>query len=146
MKKLILLLSLLLPLVVFSQKPEPFKGAKKIIATYPLAGDSLYKVMVKNLVLAGYTLDKREPDLLYVTTEDKPIKQIGYSMRLEVRDSSVIVSARYKAAMGLQIGWAKTEPQYEVLKYTSKAYVTRNAFDDMIDFVTRTSPKKVEYE
>jgi hypothetical protein len=145
MKKVLLFICLL-PLSVFAQKTEPFKGAKKIIATYNLSGDSLYDSMLKALVKSDYTINKREKDLLYMTTEDRSIKQIKYDIKLQISDSIVIITGRCMAMITYQIGMMKSEPSYEDLKYTSKMYVTREVFDTVINFVRGTNPTRIIYE
>lgn len=150
MKFFLIVALLSLPILVKGQnsekKTEPFKGASKIIAEYTISGDSLYLKICKDLVHAGYTIDKREPDLLLITTEDRPVKQLNYKMRLEIRDNRMMVNGQWISGIGFQIGGAKTEQTRELVKYTSKMFVTRNVFEEMITFVKDTGPESITYD
>ncbi|WP_343701684.1 hypothetical protein [Chitinophaga sp.] len=129
-----------------TEKPiRPFKGAAKIVATFDKSNEELFDFISKKLTTAGYTIDKRERDLLLITTEPKPLKQINYKLRLVVEDSVMVLSSEYISAIGLQIGNVKTEQAYQDLKYSSKIYVTREAFDIIISFVDSLNPMSVTY-
>lgn len=128
-----------------SPKMEPFKGAHKIISTYDINGDTLFMEIARDLIGAGYEIEKRDKELLFITTADRPVKQINYTLKMVVKDNQVITTGLYKSTIGLQIGYVKTEPGVEILKYTGRAYVTRNAFDEIIKFIESTNPTAIEY-
>lgn len=147
MKRLLLFLFMACPFSLFAQEKReaPFKGATKIISTYNLGADSLFRYISKALISAGYGLKMRDKELLYIATDQKPVEQINYTLKLVVKDSTIETTGMYISAIGFQIGYAKTEPAFQELKYVSKIYVTRKAFDQVIDFVESTNPVKIEY-
>lgn len=150
MKKLLSLLAICIANVCFAQsdreiKTEPFKGAKTIISYYSTSTDSLFSKISKDLIVAGYNIAKRDKELLLITTDDRPIKQINYNVKLVINENKVLTTALYKSTIGYQIGYVKSEPGVEELKYTGKAFVTRNAFDQIISFIESTHPDKIEY-
>jgi hypothetical protein len=124
---------------------KPRKGDKTIIAQYAISGDSLYKKLIKSAVIFGYTVDKRDDEVLLFTTEMKPIDHISYKIRLLVTDSVAKITGEYINSIGVQIGSIKTEQKAEVLAYTSAIFVPRNAFDEVIKFVESTSPTVISY-
>lgn len=124
---------------------KPFKGATKVVAIYPIVGDSLFRFISKRLVADGYTIDKMQPEFGIITTVTKPVRQISYKMRLHVEDSTIKVTSEYISSIGVQIGYVKTEPMYEPLVYRSKIYVTREAFDEIVAFLENADAQRILY-
>lgn len=151
MKKLLFILSFCLPVLCLAQeketnyKTEPFKGANKIVSYYDITGDSLFTKISKYLLAYGYEIASRDKELMFITTGNKPIKHITYRLKIIIGENHITTTALYRSSIGMQIGYIKTEATDEELKYTGKAYVTRNAFDDIISFIESTKPIKIEY-
>lgn len=144
MKKLLLIL-LLFPCFLFAQESKPFKGAKKIIAEYALSGDSLYNQLSKTLLVSEYKIDKRDKDLLAISTEPKHIKFIDYKIQLYVDGHKAIFTGTANNGMSMQSGLFKTDSQWLDVDYRSKADLRRNCFDDIDKFVRGTSPLTITY-
>jgi hypothetical protein len=145
--KRFLLLIMLAPLAVMAQKPAPFKGAKKIIADYEISGDSLLISMAKQLTAADYTVEKKDNELLIVTTEPKNLKYVDYKLRLLVKGNKVELMSKWKDNVTMSVGGAKMEQTWYDWEYArSKGNIQHAIWGDIVKFINSTSPKKVEYE
>ncbi|QJB39755.1 hypothetical protein HF324_18580 [Chitinophaga oryzae] len=129
-----------------ANEPTPSKGDQFIICDYTLPADSLFKKISGDLLAFGYSIDKKDSDLFYLTTGEKPVKHLVYTMRVIVKGQQVKLNALYKSAVGFQFGNVKTEQTASDVKFTSKMYVTRDVFDEMIKFAQSTSPQKIHFE
>lgn len=144
MKTTILIL-LLSPCLLLAQEAKPFKGASKIITQYPISGDSLFHTISQSLIDAGYTIEKRDKELMYIVTDDKPIKHLNYKMRAVIKGNRVEYTAKWMSNVNMTLGNWRTESSYEQVKLTSGMYVTRDVFIDMDKFVKATTPLIITY-
>ncbi|WP_343692794.1 hypothetical protein [Chitinophaga sp.] len=166
MKRLLLLALTLIPMIALAQDDdgllsalgrkhnkkderktatEPFKGAEKIILKYNNAGNELFNMLGKTLIDFGYSIDKKDSELLFMTTERRPIKHVNYIMRVAVKDSTATITGMVLPSIGMQMGYFKTEQNYVNVKYTSKMYELRDVFEEMIKFSEKTGPNTVIY-
>lgn len=129
-----------------ANEPTPSRGDQFIICDYTLSSDSLFKKISSDLLAFGYSIDKKDSDLFYLTTGEKPVKHLVYTMRVVIKGQQIKLNALYKSAVGFQFGNVKTEQVVSDVKYTSKMYVTRDVFDEMIKFAQSTSPQKIHFE
>lgn len=151
MKSIHLLVSLAivcLPLFLKAQGlvvQAPFKGAKKIIATYNISGDSLYTVISKALLKDGYIIASRDKELGTISTESRHLKFIDYKAHLIVSDSSIIFTGSCNDGIGVSVGIVYSEPQWVDVEYRGKSDLRRKAFDHILRFAESCGPINISY-
>lgn len=123
----------------------PFKGAKKIIATYNISGDSLYTVISKALLKDGYVIASRDKELKTILTQSRHLKFIDYKAYLIVSDSSIIFTGSCNDGIGISIGFVYSEPQWIDVEYRGKSDSRRKAFDDIVRFAESSRPINIGY-
>lgn len=144
----ILFAACLMPLILKAQtkaSQEPFKGAKKIIATYNISGDSLFTFISKALLKDGFVIASRDKELGTVATDPRHLKFIDYKVHVIVSDSSVTLAGVGTDGMGVQIGIVYAEPQWVDIDYRGRSDVRRRAFDDIIRFTESTKPNNITF-
>lgn len=127
-----------------SQVGMPSKGDEKIIARYSMASDSLYNMLVKQIGLYGYTIDRQVKDSLLIATDYRIVKVfLKYDMKLTIVDSTLTLSGT--CIMGdLKIKFNNPPPAVP-LRYGPKDYYPRAAFNEILTFIRGTNPVSIAY-
>lgn len=139
MNKLMLAL-LFTPFLLHAQESKPFKGASRIVAQYAVSGDSLFTVISQLLISEGYTIEKRDKELMYIVTDDKLVKHLSYKMRAFIKGNQVEYTGKVKSGVSKE-----TNPSYEQLKLATGIFSTKEVFYDIDKFVHATSALAITY-
>lgn len=137
MKKSILTLLVLIPIVAFSQKQDsiPFAGASKIIIKNNNTAEQNYKIAAEKLLDQNYMIDKSDKEFHQLYTGSVKVYGEGVSRLMSLyvlsRDGSITIVGRTKKTEQLRlINTPQDTDNYENMVY-KKNLLLKDVFGKM---------------
>ncbi|MDQ1139480.1 hypothetical protein [Pedobacter agri] len=152
MKRILLILTLALPLFAFSQRQDsiPFVGATKIIIKNDKSAEDNYQLAAKTLLDQNYTIEKSDKEFHQLYSGSVKVFGEGttrwVSLYVLSRDGSITIVGRAKRTEQLQlINVPKDTDNFETLPY-KKNLLLKNIFAQTTAFAKSIGGKIIYSE
>lgn len=98
-----------------NRKPEPFKGANKIVVVNTSDAQTNFKTAITALLEHGYSIERKDDEYFTIKTQPRTIPKsiITCFFNLYIKDSTIIISGMYDSNMGMNVGLFSSRTSFQ---------------------------------